>query len=583
MDIYSQLRIEKQSRQTCRSNLVYNIICFLNLTFFHSEGKNRYDSIIINGDLRWQDRLNGLNLPFFLASDSFFTNYTWPNTFPSLSASFLVELDASLMQGKGKSLHDIFVGIDVWGRGSHGGGGFGSYRAIEHIEPESMGLSVALFGPAWTWESEESKNGWSWEKWWQYERTLWIGRPQEGEKVDVPDYPRRRGEPPCTHGEFKPISSFFPDMDPPDPAILPFFTSFCPGAGYSWFVGGKRVLHKKNGWTDVDKQTSLGNCLWPKPNVNWEDIIIDENLPQTSVSLSFLDAFNGSSSVHIQLSGSGTSIKEGSFRCFWIPVQSLTVSSNTIYEAQIVYKASCDTGEIDLALSAKSVDSEKSITITPVAESITGCLSNGWSKATIHFQNIPSTSDSNVDYSAPIPIQLGLVIGSAFEDPSEIYNIDVQLGQATVFPARLPAHSPFESRLLWVDCSPICSSLATLCITWETCVSFTTPAKLGTVDPEAPLLPWQLDRSPLWAPKYMYFNVYMQRRDVNDGGSMPSEGLLFIGTSGTDGMDRQFIIDRSSLPEDLRCGPVRFYIQGLTDRGLVTPWEHCAYVDFDFS
>ncbi len=36
----------------------------------------RYDSVIFNGQLRWQDRLNSYNLPFFLPSTGFFTNYT---------------------------------------------------------------------------------------------------------------------------------------------------------------------------------------------------------------------------------------------------------------------------------------------------------------------------------------------------------------------------------------------------------------------------------------------------------------------------------------------------------------------------
>lgn len=35
-----------------------------------------YDSVIVDGRLRWQDRLNSLNLPFFLSATSFFTNYT---------------------------------------------------------------------------------------------------------------------------------------------------------------------------------------------------------------------------------------------------------------------------------------------------------------------------------------------------------------------------------------------------------------------------------------------------------------------------------------------------------------------------
>jgi endo-beta-N-acetylglucosaminidase D len=36
----------------------------------------RYDSVIFNGQVRWQDRLNSYNLPFFLPSTGFFTNYT---------------------------------------------------------------------------------------------------------------------------------------------------------------------------------------------------------------------------------------------------------------------------------------------------------------------------------------------------------------------------------------------------------------------------------------------------------------------------------------------------------------------------
>jgi hypothetical protein len=41
-----------------------------------ADHRNRYDSVIYTGRLAWQDRLNSLNLPFFLASTGFFTNYT---------------------------------------------------------------------------------------------------------------------------------------------------------------------------------------------------------------------------------------------------------------------------------------------------------------------------------------------------------------------------------------------------------------------------------------------------------------------------------------------------------------------------
>ena len=74
-------------------------------------------------------------------------------------------------------MHDIFVGLDVWGRGCPGGGGFNStyviimfictmhllmyqpnycdLQALQKIRDE--GLSVAIFGPGWTHEFFESK------------------------------------------------------------------------------------------------------------------------------------------------------------------------------------------------------------------------------------------------------------------------------------------------------------------------------------------------------------------------------------------------------------------------------------------
>ena len=59
-----------------------------------------------------------------------------------------------------KSLRDIYMGIDVFGRGSHGAGGFGAYKALEHIAP--AGLSTAFFGPGWTWESTQDAPGFTW-------------------------------------------------------------------------------------------------------------------------------------------------------------------------------------------------------------------------------------------------------------------------------------------------------------------------------------------------------------------------------------------------------------------------------------
>jgi hypothetical protein len=54
----------------------------------------RYDSVIFNGQVRWQDRLNSYNLPFFLPSTGFFTNYT-VSTGTQSGASILNSVDLS--------------------------------------------------------------------------------------------------------------------------------------------------------------------------------------------------------------------------------------------------------------------------------------------------------------------------------------------------------------------------------------------------------------------------------------------------------------------------------------------------------
>ena len=60
-------------------------------------------------------------------------------------AQYLLTIDFQASGRKPKALSDIFVGIDVWGRGQHGGGKLSSYKALTHIDPESLGLSAAIF------------------------------------------------------------------------------------------------------------------------------------------------------------------------------------------------------------------------------------------------------------------------------------------------------------------------------------------------------------------------------------------------------------------------------------------------------
>lgn len=88
-----------------------------------------YDSVTIEGELKWQNQLNQLNelvseegffswlsrliRPFFKACDGIFLNYTW-------KPEYLVQSKITA----GQRDRDVYVGVDVFGRGCFGGGGF---------------------------------------------------------------------------------------------------------------------------------------------------------------------------------------------------------------------------------------------------------------------------------------------------------------------------------------------------------------------------------------------------------------------------------------------------------------------------
>ncbi|KAI8989437.1 glycosyl hydrolase family 85-domain-containing protein [Pilobolus umbonatus] len=101
-----------------------------------------YDSMTIEGDIRWQNQLNEKNELFFMNSDGIFLNYWWKGDYPEKSHEWA--------EKKGRSGLDIYFGTDVWGRHTYGDGGFDSYKGVK---TSSLGqTSSSLFGMAWTYE-----------------------------------------------------------------------------------------------------------------------------------------------------------------------------------------------------------------------------------------------------------------------------------------------------------------------------------------------------------------------------------------------------------------------------------------------
>ncbi|VDO48652.1 unnamed protein product [Onchocerca flexuosa] len=99
-----------------------------------------YDSVTVDGELKWQNELNDKNQRWFDITDGIFLNYIWN----------VKQLLTSAVRAKHRH-RDIFVGIDCYGRGCHGGGGWNCHEAF--IYPHQNNLSVALFAPGWIAET----------------------------------------------------------------------------------------------------------------------------------------------------------------------------------------------------------------------------------------------------------------------------------------------------------------------------------------------------------------------------------------------------------------------------------------------
>ncbi|XP_058787619.1 cytosolic endo-beta-N-acetylglucosaminidase 1-like [Vicia villosa] len=112
-----------------------------------------YDSVTIDGELNWQDQLNEYNKPFFDICDGIFVNYTWKESYPKLSADVA-----------GDRKFDVYMGIDVFGRNTYGGGQWNANVALDVIRKNEV--SAAIFAPGWVYETkqppdfETAQNSW---------------------------------------------------------------------------------------------------------------------------------------------------------------------------------------------------------------------------------------------------------------------------------------------------------------------------------------------------------------------------------------------------------------------------------------
>uniref|UniRef100_A0A0B7AGW3 Cytosolic endo-beta-N-acetylglucosaminidase n=1 Tax=Arion vulgaris TaxID=1028688 RepID=A0A0B7AGW3_9EUPU len=150
-----------------------------------------YDSVISTGELKWQDELNSLNKMFFTVADGIFLNYNVTEDKLSQSKQMASVCDREL---------DIFVGVDIFGRGTLGGGGFNTIEAVKMIRKHD--LSCALFAPGWVYEHLGP------DRFDAQELTFW---------------------------------GILSETLTPRPVQVPFATSFCRGYGDRYYIQGQVV------------------------------------------------------------------------------------------------------------------------------------------------------------------------------------------------------------------------------------------------------------------------------------------------------------------------------------------------------
>lgn len=101
--------------------------------------------MIDTGELEWQNTLNDKNYIFYDACDGIFVNYTWGESHTCVPPE--------LFCANNKKKSDVYFGIDVFGRGSYGGGRWNCDFAYSRLL--ELGFSVALFAPGWVLEEHK--------------------------------------------------------------------------------------------------------------------------------------------------------------------------------------------------------------------------------------------------------------------------------------------------------------------------------------------------------------------------------------------------------------------------------------------
>uniref|UniRef100_A0A1D1XRH8 mannosyl-glycoprotein endo-beta-N-acetylglucosaminidase n=2 Tax=Anthurium amnicola TaxID=1678845 RepID=A0A1D1XRH8_9ARAE len=148
--------------------------------------------------------MNKNNKPFFDLCDGIFINYTWKASYPELSAAVA-----------GDRKFDVYMGIDVFGRNTYGGGQWKANVALDLLK--KVDISAAIFAPGWVYETKQPPD-------FQTAQNRWWGLVENSWGI-LKRYPK----------------------------ALPFYSNFDQGHGYHFSVEGVKVADVP--WNNISCQS----------------------------------------------------------------------------------------------------------------------------------------------------------------------------------------------------------------------------------------------------------------------------------------------------------------------------------------
>ncbi|KAL1307977.1 hypothetical protein HN51_049888 [Arachis hypogaea] len=183
-----------------------------------------YDSVTDDGSLNYQNQLNKYNKPFFDICDGIFANYSWEENYPKLSADVA-----------GDRKYDVYMGIDVFGRGTFGGGQWNTNFALDVIKKADV--SAAIFAPGWVYETKQEPN-------FETAQNRWWGLVEKSWGL-VRKYP----------------------------VALPFYSNFDQGRGNHITVDGINISNAT--WCNLSSQGLQPQLMFDDSTVNSIQVLVD--------------------------------------------------------------------------------------------------------------------------------------------------------------------------------------------------------------------------------------------------------------------------------------------------------------------